>query len=270
MPKNTINDYVFYKIVCLDNSCNLCYVGSTANFVERRRSHKNSCSNETGKNYNSKIYTTIRANGGWQNFKMVEIGKAEQLTQRQAEQVEEEYRKELRANMNSCRCYLTREDTKEQQQEWYKKNKDKILEQKKQYNLENKDKIKECKKQYYLNNRDKISEQRKQYYENNKDKCLENYKQYRENNRDKIAERKKQYYENNQDKILEYEKQYRENNREKILERKKQYRQDNKEIILKKQCEKITCECGCETTRSHLARHQKTKKHLKLMEVVQK
>jgi hypothetical protein len=29
--------------------------------------------------------------------------------------------------------------------------------------------------------------------------------------------------------------------------------------------EKISCECGCTTARKHMARHRKTKKHIKLM-----
>ena len=43
---------------------------------------------------------------------MIEIGTAEQLTKRQAEQIEEEYRVELKANMNSQRCYVSRKDIK--------------------------------------------------------------------------------------------------------------------------------------------------------------
>ena len=114
MPVKKINDYVFYKIVCLDDSCNLCYVGSTANFNKRRQRHKFNCTNEKSNNHNNKVYKTIRENSGWDNFKMIEIGKAEQLTKREAEQIEEEYRQELRANLNSHRCYRTEEEKREQ------------------------------------------------------------------------------------------------------------------------------------------------------------
>jgi len=72
-------------------------------------------------------------------------------------------------------------------------------------------------------------------------------KKYRENNKEKIAERKKNYYENNKEKIAERKKKYRETNKEKIAERKK---------------EKVVCECGSEVTKSCLARHRKSKKHL--------
>ena len=162
MPVKTINDYVFYKIVCLDDSVELCYVGSTADFNKRKQTHKHYCTNEMRKAYNRKIYQTIRENGGWENFKMVEIGKAEQLTKRQAEAIEEEYRQELKANLNSMRCYRTEEQKQEQNRQdskkYYKKNKDKI----KEYCEVNADKIKERRKKYREKNSDKIKEYKKE------------------------------------------------------------------------------------------------------------
>mgnify|MGYP003649575018 FL=1 len=176
MPKKLINDYVFYKIICLDNSVDLCYVGSTANWKERQRQHKYKCINENGKWSNTKIYKIIRANGGWSNFKMVQIGTREQLTIREAEQIEEEFRIELKANMNGRRCYITEEETKK-----YKKEIDK------KYREKNKEKIKE----YQINNKEKLKEYSKKYIENNKEKK----KEYNEKNKEKIAEYSKKYHE---------------------------------------------------------------------------
>ena len=169
MPKKVINDYTFYKIICISDDIDLCYVGSTADFNKRRNTHKSMCDNENSNNYNYKIYKTIREYGGWSNFKMIQIGKREQLTKRQAEQVEEEYRQELKANMNMRRCFRT----EEQKQKWYEENKDKI----KEYNEENKDKL----KQYQQN-----------YYEENKDKLLCRINKYNEENKDKIKEKQLQ------------------------------------------------------------------------------
>lgn len=130
MPKKEINDYFFYKIVCLDSNIDLCYVGSTANWKARNYQHKSICNNENCKSYNFKIYKTIRENGGWCNFKMIQIGTREKLTKRQAEQIEEEYRVELKANMNTHNCYLTEEQKheqiKEHQQKYREANRDKI------------------------------------------------------------------------------------------------------------------------------------------------
>tara|TARA_R110000803_G_scaffold147604_1_gene213140 strand:+ start:297 stop:863 length:567 start_codon:yes stop_codon:yes gene_type:complete len=127
MPKKLINDYTFYKIICLDKSVDLCYVGSTANWKQRQTSHKYNCNNnENSKVYNTKVYKTIRENGGWSNFKMIEIGKQEQLTLREAENIEEQYRVELNANMNDRRCFVTKEQKKEEHKErikeWCKNN----------------------------------------------------------------------------------------------------------------------------------------------------
>jgi len=121
MPKKLINDYIFYKIVCLDDSCELCYVGSTANWKLRKRKHTFNCTNEKSDKYNTKVYKTIRANGGWYNFKMIQIGTRPQLTFRQAEEIEEDYRAELKASLNGRRCYITKEQKREQNKEHCKK-----------------------------------------------------------------------------------------------------------------------------------------------------
>jgi hypothetical protein len=166
MPKKEINNYIFYKIVCLDNSVDLCYIGSTANWKSRNHNHKYNCINENSKKYNHKIYKIIRENGGWTNFKMIEIGKKEQLTKREAEQVEERYRVELKANMNTQRCYLTEEQkaeqNKEHRQKWYEANRDKIIERQIKYNEENKDKLTEYNQNYRDKNKDKINEKQKE------------------------------------------------------------------------------------------------------------
>ena len=71
----------------------------------------------------------------------------------------------------------------------------------------------------------------------------------------------KEYYETNKVRILEKRKEYRETNKE-YLEKNKEYYEKNKDFIT----QKIKCECGCEIRRAELARHKRTKKHIKLME----
>ena len=227
MPKKGINDYVFYKIVCIDGDVELCYVGSTANWKERQRNHKRTGNNENDRYYNTKLYKTIRENGGWENFKMIQIGTAEQLTWRKAEQLEEEYRVELKANMNTNRCYLTEE-------------------QRKEYG-----------KVYTEANKEKEKERLKEYYETNKEKCNERDRKWKEANKEKMKEYSEEYRENNKEKS----KDWRENNKEHLRELGKEYYETNKE----KYNEKITCECGCEVCKRSLSRHQKAKKHIELM-----
>jgi len=128
MPRKEINDYTFYKIVCLDEDLDLCYVGSTSNWKMRGHSHKHHCYNENSKKYNTKLYITIRENGGWDNFKMIQLGQEKQLTLREAEAIEEEYRQQNNANMNGKRCFITEEQKKELWKSNYDKNGYKKLE----------------------------------------------------------------------------------------------------------------------------------------------
>ena len=74
---------------------------------------------------------------------MIEIGKQEQLTLRQAEQIEEQYRKELNADMNGRSCFRTEEERKEYIKEWRENNKEERKEKSKEWRENNKEHIKE-------------------------------------------------------------------------------------------------------------------------------
>jgi len=170
MPRPKINDYIFYKIVNVNGDVDLCYVGSTANWKHRASRHKSDCHYENSKIHNCKLYKTIREYGGWDEFKMVEIGRAEQLTKRQAEQKEEEYRIQLNAELNSQRCFRTKEQKKEYKKEYnkeyYADNDNKLKKYQKEYRADNanKDKIKEYIKQYYIENKDEINKKRNEKF----------------------------------------------------------------------------------------------------------
>jgi hypothetical protein len=79
---------------------------------------------------------------------------------------------------------------------------------------------------------------------------------------------KKEQYEDNKEMILNKIKQYKKDNCEKIKEQQKQYRQENRDKLLEQKKEKITCECGCILTKSHLNGHRKSDKHKKKMEAL--
>jgi len=134
MPRPAINDYIFYKIVNINGDCELCYIGSTADFKSRRFNHKTVCNNVNDRSYNSKIYTTIREYGGWDEFKMVEVGRRDQITLAQAHIIEEHYRVELNANLNSQRCFRTHEQIKQQAKESRERNKDSEISKKRRVN----------------------------------------------------------------------------------------------------------------------------------------
>jgi predicted GIY-YIG superfamily endonuclease len=136
MPRPKINDYTFYKIVNINGDVELCYVGSTADIKQRHIHHKLSCNNPYSDKYNQKVYTTIREHGGWDEFKMIEIAFKAKITKREAEVIEEQYRQELNAELNSKRCFRSEEEKKDYQKNYQ-------IQYRKQYNIDNADKIKE-------------------------------------------------------------------------------------------------------------------------------
>jgi predicted GIY-YIG superfamily endonuclease len=78
---NNLTYSCIYKISSIDPKIIDCYVGSTSNFIKRRQQHKNKVVN--GYNKYAEIldtrlvYTFIRANGGWNNWHMIEIEKCD-------------------------------------------------------------------------------------------------------------------------------------------------------------------------------------------------
>jgi hypothetical protein len=163
-PKN----YIFYKIYCHDND--YIYVGSTCNFNNRKRQHKENTNLDNKKN-NLKVYKTIRENGGWENWKMIQIGTREQITKRQAEQIEEEYILQLKAELNNKRAYLSEQVKKEQNaisnKKYRESEKGKATQEKRkdyftQYN--NSEETKERKHEWYLANKERtLSKQAERY-----------------------------------------------------------------------------------------------------------
>ena len=77
MPRTSVNyqNTIIYKIVCNDLNVKDLYVGHTTDFKRRKSQHKSICINEKSNRYNLKIYQTIRQNGGWNDWKMIEIEK---------------------------------------------------------------------------------------------------------------------------------------------------------------------------------------------------
>jgi hypothetical protein len=73
----------------------------------------------------------------------------------------------------------------------------------------------------------------------------------------------KEYYNDNKKEITEKRKQYRINNKNEILEYQKQYYNNKKQEITQKRKIKIHCDiCDCDTTKHHIAKHNKSPKHL--------
>lgn len=159
MPKKTINynNTIIYKIVCNDLNITDLYIGNTTNYIKRKYAHKNSCINEKSNNHNLKIYTTIRNNGGWKNWSMVEIEKWPCNDRNEAEKRERYWYDELNAKLNSRIPYITLEESKE----YYIKNN--II--RTSYTEAQKKAI----NKYYSLNRDKINQKRRDTYNKKKE-----------------------------------------------------------------------------------------------------
>ena len=212
MPRKAM-DYsktIIYKIQHEDNE-DLVYVGHTTNFIKRKNGHKTKCNNENDKAFNIKLYTMIRANGGWECFKMVMIEEYPCVNHLEACKREDECMRDLKATMNSNGAVLDMVKQMENNKKRFNK-----------YREANKEKLYEQTKQYREANKEKYLEKRKQYHEANRERILKQKKQYREANREQILEKSKQYREANKEKLTEYNKQYCEANREELNRKKRE------------------------------------------------
>jgi len=157
MPRKDI-DYskmCIYKIVCKDFQVTSLYIGSTTDITKRRSKHKYNCNNLNSKEYNFKVYETIRANGGWDNWNVVVIENIPDcINGEQARTRERFWFETLSAYLNMIRPIVTDDENKELQKEYNKKyrveNKEKIIEKGKEYHKENRDKILEYNKTPYV------------------------------------------------------------------------------------------------------------------------
>ena len=105
MPKENI-DYsntIIYKIYCNDDTITDIYVGHTTHFIQRKYQHKVSSNESTNV---LKIYKTIRENGGWDNWSMVEIATYNCKNSTEARIKEQIHYEELHASLNSCAPYI--------------------------------------------------------------------------------------------------------------------------------------------------------------------
>ena len=151
MPRKEINyqNTFIYKIVCNDLNIKDLYVGHTTDFKRRKWDHK-CCAQGNTKYSKLKIYQTIKENGGWDNWSMIEIEKFPCNDSKEACAQERFWFESLQANLNSCYPQRTRDEYSAQ---------DHI-----------KSKTKEFNKTYYLKNNDKIKTMNKIYRENNIDR----------------------------------------------------------------------------------------------------
>ena len=187
MPVTDYNNTILYKIVCNDLSIKDCYVGHTINMTKRKCTHKHACNNMNDKAHNLKIYKIIRQNGGWDNWSMILVEKFPCKDKNEACKRERELYEELDAKMNIVKPYITQEEIKLYNKEYYKK-------YRQEHKAEFKEYMKQYHKQYNQEHKVELNEKKKQYYQEHKAEIKEKAKQYNQDHKEEIAEKKKQYY----------------------------------------------------------------------------
>lgn len=153
--------YIMYKFTCNDENVISSYVGHTKCFKTRKRGHKTNCNNENSKAYNVKLYTEIRANGGWDNWIMCPIEEYKCDSKLQA-RIREQYHINLQAEKLNIHSAFTSAE-----EEVIKNNKynNEHKELRKQYNYLHKEKIHQQQHDWYLKKRDEILAKHKVRYE---------------------------------------------------------------------------------------------------------
>jgi hypothetical protein len=105
-----MTEYIFYKISCIDKNIDYTYIGSTQNFRRRKNQHKSNCTIEACKPYNILLYKTIREYGGWDNWRMVPIGKGIFEKKLDALIEEQKYINDNNTTLNVARAFNTKKD----------------------------------------------------------------------------------------------------------------------------------------------------------------
>lgn len=145
---------IMYKLINYDCP-ELLYVGSTTNFIKRKQKHKSDC-----KTSNTKVYNTIKENGGWESWVMVKISDYPCTSLTEAHMEEDRLMLEMKSNLNTNKAYTSSEYKKEQM------------------------------KNYYQVNKEQQKEKAKENYQTNREHRMQQHKEYREANKVQIKEYK--------------------------------------------------------------------------------
>ena len=136
-----------YMISCRDETIPEIYIGSTSNFIRRRKQHFYSCNNPNSKCYNFKLYRFIRSNGGIDNFVMEILERCYEDEDEDKFEIEKKYIRSYAPELNSHKYEF---DKKEYNKEYDNKNKDKKRARNKKVKLKIKRKGKKMKKRKYV------------------------------------------------------------------------------------------------------------------------
>ena len=174
-------DAYFYMLFCVEY--NGLYIGSTWNLDERMTGHKSVCNNPNVDNHNLQVYQAIRANGGWDQWEVMEIDFVPDLTRKERKEHEQYLIDSYGANLNT---YNAHTDWKEYDKQKYERDKERIKEQKRDYYQRTKGKKKAYNGNYYQEHKEQIKEQKKNYYQRTKEKRNAYNNKYREEHKEQL------------------------------------------------------------------------------------
>jgi hypothetical protein len=112
---------------------------------------------------------------------------------------------------------------KKEQNEWRKRNEQKLKEYNKSHYQKNKEQIKEYKHEWYENNKEQLSIKRNEYYNKNKEKILKQQKEYVELNKEKISENRRNYYYSHKEELSKKKSEYYYTHKEQKKKRDRKY-----------------------------------------------
>lgn len=125
-------------------------------------------------------------------------------------------------------------------------------------------------KTWYQDNVEEQKGKMAEYRENNREIIRQKEKEFRDNNLERVREQDRQRYREDPEKRKAYVKEWKDRNPEYNTEYSKRWRENNKER--KKEMDKaysqieILCEtCQCKVKKCRMTKHNKTKKHIELM-----
>ena len=159
MPKTAYDfskEMLFYMIKCNDESVDGIYIGSTFDFTKRKSAHKSCCNNEKDPHYHFKIYQTIRANGGWDNYNINVIDRKVVIDKLEARQHEQTLIEKHAAKLNSIKAFG---NNKEYVKEYYETHTEEINAKHREYDETHK----EQRKEYNKNHREHINAYMREY-----------------------------------------------------------------------------------------------------------
>lgn len=179
----SIKPVYFYRFVCNDPNISNMYVGSCINLTKRKSQHKSGCNNPNDTNYHLLVYKTIRDNGGWLNWRLLEIENKIVKDKTEATQREQYWIEFYNAQMNMRKLNFNQREYREQ-------NKERINAYQREYKEQNREQLNAYNREYNEQNREQNKEQinayNREYYEQNKEQIKARHREYKEQNRERI------------------------------------------------------------------------------------